>query len=361
MEGLEIKDESDEMLRHFLQAAGAMESENSLTMIISEYAEPVIKGIIKAKLRVSLSLHDGDHLNQDALEISSSVKETILTELRGLKSNPRRKAIKDFQGYVAIVTFNACHDYLRRKYPRRHSLKNRLRYLLTHRKDFALWEGERGNLLCGEAHRRGQKRDAHSDNRLRALAEGEGDYLRSTFPTSDPARLNLPSLLTAIFKKLEGPAELDELAGAVARLQGIQEERAEQLAGRSDGDEGVDLVAELPDRGMSVVAQVDLKIYLEKLWEEIRDLPMRQRAAILLNLKDAQGNSMIEMLPITGVASVREIAAALEMSAREFASLWNDLPLDDNAIASRLGLTRQQVINLRKSARMRLARRMRDY
>jgi len=35
------------------------------------------------------------------------------------------------------------------------------------------------------------------------------------------------------------------------------------------------------------------------------------------------------------------------------------LPLEDAAIAERLGLTRQQVINLRKSARARLARRMR--
>jgi hypothetical protein len=38
--------------------------------------------------------------------------------------------------------------------------------------------------------------------------------------------------------------------------------------------------------------------------------------------------------------------------------MWESLPLDDTAIADRLNLTRQQVINLRKAARMRLARRM---
>ena len=42
-----------------------------------------------------------------------------------------------------------------------------------------------------------------------------------------------------------------------------------------------------------------------------------------------------------------------------FAELWNDLPLEDSAIAQLLGITRQQVINLRKTARERLARRMR--
>jgi hypothetical protein len=48
------------------------------------------------------------------------------------------------------------------------------------------------------------------------------------------------------------------------------------------------------------------------------------------------------------------------MPAQEFAGLWNELPLADDAIARRLGLMRQQVVNLRKSARERLGRRMRN-
>ena len=68
---------------------------------------------------------------------------------------------------------------------------------------------------------------------------------------------------------------------------------------------------------------------------------------------------MLQMLPATGVVSDAEIAHALEMDAHELGRLWARLPLDDNAIAEQLGLTRQQVINLRKSARARLARRTR--
>ena len=64
------------------------------------------------------------------------------------------------------------------------------------------------------------------------------------------------------------------------------------------------------------------------------------------------------LLPLTGIASIRQIAEAVAIPAEEFARLWNDLPLDDAALALRLGVTRQQVINLRKSARARLARRM---
>jgi hypothetical protein len=37
--------------------------------------------------------------------------------------------------------------------------------------------------------------------------------------------------------------------------------------------------------------------------------------------------------------------------------LWNRLPLEDNEIAARLNLERQQVINLRSTAREKLERR----
>ena len=48
----------------------------------------------------------------------------------------------------------------------------------------------------------------------------------------------------------------------------------------------------------------------------------------------------------------------LSMSAEQFSQLWDELPLDDASIARLFGITRQQVINLRKTARERLARRM---
>ena len=172
--------------------------------------------------------------------------------------------------------------------------------------------------------------------------------------------MELASLVTALFKESKGPVGLDELTSVVVQLQGIQEARAEQATGDDDQVEE-EIVETLSDTRASAAIQLDQKVYLEKLWLEILELPERQRAALLLNLRDARGNSMVEMLPITGVASVRQIAEALSLTALEFARLWNDLPLDDNAIAARLRVNRQQVINLRKSARMRLARRMRDY
>lgn len=99
------------------------------------------------------------------------------------------------------------------------------------------------------------------------------------------------------------------------------------------------------------------RLYAQRLWEEIRLLPVNQRLVLLLNLK----GDAIYLFPLCGVASIRQIAPVLEMPPEKLASLWNDLPLDDSALAAQLRLSRQQVINLRMAARKRLANRLKDW
>ena len=105
-------------------------------------------------------------------------------------------------------------------------------------------------------------------------------------------------------------------------------------------------------------AEASSREHLTRLWEEIMLLPLRQRTALLLNLRDERGASAIEIFPFCGVATVGALADALGLERNALAELWPSLPLDDLAIAERLGATRQQVINLRRCARERLARRM---
>jgi DNA-binding transcriptional regulator YhcF (GntR family) len=67
------------------------------------------------------------------------------------------------------------------------------------------------------------------------------------------------------------------------------------------------------------------------------------------------------LFPATGIATVRQLADVLQINVESFAKVWNDLPLEDAKIAELLGLTRQQVINARKSGRERLARRLKGF
>ena len=139
------------------------------------------------------------------------------------------------------------------------------------------------------------------------------------------------------------------MVGIVARFWGIRDHT-------SSGLDGMENVATQPlvDRG----EESDQRAWLTRLWSEICELPVAQRQALLLNLRDENGDSALELAPMAGIASIREIAGILQMEDSELAALWNRLPIDDLAIAERLSVTRQQVINLRKAARARLSRRM---
>lgn len=121
------------------------------------------------------------------------------------------------------------------------------------------------------------------------------------------------------------------------------------------------VIAVVADARSNVELTVQQRDYVRALWAEVSRLPRPQRVAVLLNLRDANGRGVIALFPLAGVAAIREIARILEMDAREFAGIFNDLPWDDNAIAAMLGCSRQQVINLRMAARKRLHARMKPF
>src|SRR5262249_28794033 len=152
---------------------------------------------------------------------------------------------------------------------------------------------------------------------------------------------------------VNSPIRFDDLLMTVLCLSGTD---YRMLNGNNVDGSTIDT---LVDSRATVAEQVERRIFLKYVWSEIGKLPLRQRVALLLNLTDADGHSVIGLLPAIGIASLREIADSLGMPEEQLASIWNQLPIDDLTIASYLGGTRQQVINLRKTARERLARKSR--
>jgi DNA-directed RNA polymerase specialized sigma24 family protein len=338
------------MLQPFLSARAEAEVEQSLARLLSEHAEPLIRSIIGRKFPPSR--RDAyDRAGGEAKDICQEVLVQLLGRLHSLRADPDANSIGNFQSYVAVIAYNVCYAHLRKKYPRRRLLKNRVRYLLGSWENFAIWEGGRQEWLCGFAAWRGAETEPARDEQLQQLCE------EPRLMPQGARQAHLVELLGAIFQHLGRPVELDALVNTVAEVQGIKDQPPDS-APDEDADAGA--VERLPDPRGDVAAEVDQRLYLQRLWGEICALPPRQRAALLLNLKTAQ-EGVIALLPVIGIATVRQIAEAVGMPAEEFARLWNELPLDDAVIAVRLGLTRQQVINLRKSARDRLGRRMRDH
>ena len=65
----------------------------------------------------------------------------------------------------------------------------------------------------------------------------------------------------------------------------------------------------------------------------------------------------IALIADLGLAGFADLARAVGLGVEELAAIWDRLPLGDLEIGERLGIPRQQVINLRSSARQRLERR----
>ena len=335
----------DPLLEPLLPEPDGWRADELLSRLIDEHAAPVIKGIIRYKLHLnSTATHraEADDLYQEALL-------QLLARLRQFRTEPDGHPIADLRGMAAVIAHRTCSGWMRRQFPERHALKNRLHYLLTRQKGLALWQGEDGKTLAGFAAWQGRK-GAVPAARLGELQEVEGVRLLKGGRQQEWAEA-----LAAAFNHLGGPAEFGELVAALAALLGIRDQPIESLP------ESEDVAALLPAAESDPAWQIEKRIFLQRLWEELRLLPPNQRAALLLNLRDSGGTGCITLFPATGVATLRQLAEALGMSAEGFARLWNELPLEDARIAELLGLTRQQVINARKSGRERLARRLKGF
>ncbi len=338
----------DKLLLTFIEESDEEKADLSLTRLIDEHAAPIVREILGTSLRIHFDLSGAGSSNQDAGDLFNDIIVNLISRLRQIKHNPAQAGIADFRAYVASTAYNACNLYLRQKFPRRSRLKNRLRYLLSHDSNFALWSTDTSGLLCGLAQLREQTRCAPA-RLLEKIRQDTGEWIQEVgLKSAGCARGELTSLLTVVFQWCKSPIKLDDLVNVVAdicRVKDLPDEPLETLMNVAGTVPGFDTILEL-QRNLGI------------LWLEICQLPPRQRVALLLNFRDSQGQELISLLPYTRAATIEEIAAALEFPLVEFLRLWNNLPLEDLAIAELLGATRQQVINLRKCARERLERRM---
>ncbi|HLK69582.1 MAG TPA: hypothetical protein VKU19_39400 [Bryobacteraceae bacterium] len=328
---------ADVLLRQYAACSDPEASEALLATLVVEHAQPGIQRIVRYKLAFQ-----GAREAQDIEDVSSEVLVELLARLRAMKEGVAGETIGAFSGYTAVAAYHACNEYLRRKYPNRHRLKTRLRYLLNTEKRFAIWEDPSAGWICGLR--------AWQSGRPMASSEDVVNRWREKLADLPHGRSSLApaELLAKIFERFRGPVEFDELVSIVGQIWGVDDPPvAPEKAAR-------DLEAVEVDPA----TRLELKQWMTELWSQISELPQGQRAALLLNLRCGAESSAVALLPLTGVASIREIAKVLGLVPEEFAKIWNQLPLDDLAIASRLGVSRQQVINLRKSARERLTRRM---
>lgn len=251
-------------------------------------------------------------------DIRSEVMVRLVRRLRDDEGEP----IAAFEDYVASLASRVIDDVIRTVSPEWTRLKHRVRYVLNHDDRFRIDVFTHGRILCS----------VH----LPAIS---GRRRVHSHAATELARMMLDLLQ-------QEPRTIDELVNALAERLGIIDPVRMNM----------DRMAF--ERAATTESIVETTEYLRRLWSEISELPPRQRLALLLNSRDENGESVLRLLAGQRIVDIPDIASVLQITLADLDRLWNELPLTDLEIADRLHVTRQQVINLRKAARDRLARRM---
>ena len=312
-------DSAQQQLAAFLTASSNDEAELRLGALLDGHAAPLVRRIAARRL---------GNLPGDIEDVCAQVMLQLLVRLRRERSDPTIVTIDALSSYVATAAHHGCDHYVRARHPLRWRLRNRIRHVLDHDTRFAVWKA--GEVwTCGLAAWRGQP---------------PGQERPVTSALADVPADRVSDLLARLFPASGAPLELTAVVEAAALAWGVP------LFHHDEGAR-LDFIA---DGVLRVDQRLDQRARLDAVWVQLRELPLRQRHAVLLNLRD----DAITLFLTSGVASLSNMADALELPLHEFARLWNDLPLPDAVIAERLGCARQQVINLRMAARKRLANRL---
>jgi len=332
--------ESQELFARYLAATGpeetsqARDPEALLEALLVDCASPIVNRVVRSRLS-SLYTHE------DAAELASEALAELLSRLRLLRERRAPASEFAFDALTAGVAANTVHRFFARRFPERNRLRKRLRYVVETGQRFRLWASRDGATVCGLASAREDERLADAADVDRCL-----DNVRKRPIPAHP----LASLVFEILRGLGRPIDLSRLTGIAADLSGLRE--PSYTSATPAEDEAPELPA---DPAPSPAMRLELRERLAALWREVLLLSPRHRSALLLSARATSGAALWLVVEL-GVASFREVAAALETTPEDLSELWNRLPLADNEIAERLGLGRQQVINLRSTAREKLER-----
>ena len=313
---------NDPRLQTLISAGDDASRTAEIGRLIDEVALPVARRAIQTLPREDWS--------PDALDLDDIIGAIALRLVRKLQMVPffEEQAVARFEDYVHMLARHTAYDFIRRRFPERNRLRGRLRYLLQNDDAFEVWTTQHGTVCALKAWR--SRPGLESDIDLHALD-------LSTIATGD-----VRNTVREILRRARGPVRVEALLNALSEVLDL---------GEPAGD------ARPVEIEPAAAVQFESRESLEILWSEIKLLRPLQRTALLLNLRAPDGLDAVTLFAVLGIASLDEIANAAGMTADELIATFNELPLDDLTIADRLRITRQQVINLRKAARARLARR----
>lgn len=361
----------DPLLMPFMAAKAEEAAREALGVVLESHALPVVRTAVRRELSWDAGRGASD---ADLDDVVSAVVVRLTACLQRSRREPDlAEPIANLRAYAGQMAVHECADWMRARFPRRARLTAQVRYACRHHEELALWPWRERDWLCGLA----IWREARDPVDAHVLASLRGRLAAPLSAVVTEAKRIVTALLT-VLREAGGPCRVSDTVTLVADVLGIDDGAATPLnvsvSGSGSGRERVEGVGARGDarapsedlaalRAASRDAAADRhaeqqREFLTRVWREVRELPIGQRVALLLNLRDEGHADALELLTAAEVATHDELSASVGMSPAELTALLPELPKDDEWIARRLGMTRRQVINLRKCARERLARRL---
>lgn len=289
-------------------------------------ARPIVRDVVSRRFHSAR-----DVTPEDREDVCSDAIAALLTRLRRVREGGG--AIESFDSYAAGIASHAADSFFARRSPLRARLRLRLRYVLTTGAEFRFAANAEGAWVCGLS----------GTASLQPASPLQVEALQSSLSSRILPAGKLRDLVREILRISGRPLLLADMTSLTAYVLGV--------ADRTEPLEDIH-----PAESPSIAARVEIRDWLSALWGEISALPARHRGALLLNMGSADGTTMCLLVEL-GIVSFAALAGALEVTESELAALWNRVPLPDLEVAERFGLVRQQVINLRRTAREKLSRR----
>lgn len=342
----------DSILSSFVREEDPLEQERLLAELLSVEAQPIIGRVLRQQLGLFFNGSSKGRQGNIAADIHHEIVTRIVERLRRLRSgnaNDERRDISDFGSYVSRIAKNVCHDFLREKYPTRHSLKSRIRYLLSAKPEFYIQRSEDFVTWCGLS----EWKDRVSEP-VQLADEELIERVQERFQLNkNSTNLALAPVLEGLFVENGTEIEVDRLVTLVTQVLGSSETVVESLDTTLK-----EVHTNLPDQRPRADQTMEDQERLRSLWNEILKLPITQRKLILLSNLDVVGDDLWSLFLESGTVLPSHILEAIGISHKEFMSLWPRVPLSLSDLADHLALTRDQVIRSRFQARDRLKKRL---
>ena len=322
----------------YLSVTDEKASTSLLASLMQEANEAIIQPILKRMLTDAARQDSSDRSHLE--DLCLAVQASVLNKVHKVRESEDEEPINDFSAYVAVVSYNKVNEYLRKKYPQRYKLMNRLNYALKRHPSLKKWadRDHKDKVWCGFAAWQLQAR-SRDNNRLRRLRQDPHVFALEVYPNQDIATINPADILLAVFSWVGQPILWNELIKIMVCLWDVKEVPPLTVS----GDE--------PDHGVvnNLLANCGLDIY----WQAICTLEPNERQALLL-FADENGSHLPELLEWCADVSLAEIAQKMGMTERELAEIWNGLPWQDEKIEDWMRVSKGYPARLRMKAKKKI-------